>query len=97
MPVMLLYAIASGIRADISAIKRVGAVLLALVIGNSVAAVYVFPLVAYQRLFDWNQMVTNLPYFLEFGRSFLFVSARRHEAHAIEVPDIAAPPVRPSL
>ena len=86
MPVMLLYAIVSGRRADTSFVKRIALVLLALAIGIGLAAVYVFPLVAYQRLFDWNAMVTALPYILEFGRSFLFVSVRDMTASRIAVP-----------
>ena len=61
MPVMLLYAIMSG-RRDLSFVRRIVSVLLALVVGIGVAAVYVFPLVAYQQLFDWNPMVIHHPY-----------------------------------
>ena len=73
VPVIVLYAIVSGERADLSFVKRIASVLFALAIGIGVAAVYVFPLVAYQHLFDWQPVITNHPY-AELGRNFLFVS-----------------------
>jgi hypothetical protein len=85
IPVILLYVIVSERPADMSFVKRIAPVLLALALGIGVAAIYVFPLVAYQRLFDLNRLVTNHPY-TELGRSLLFVSARDMFANQIAVP-----------
>jgi len=88
-PVMVSYAIASRRGPDRSFVKPVAPVLVAVAIGIGVAAAYVFPLVAYQRLFDVNAMPTNLPYF-ELGRSFLFVSLSHISHTRIAIPGMVS-------
>jgi hypothetical protein len=88
-PLMVSYAIVSGRDGNRSFVKPVASVLLAVAIGIGVAAAYVFPLVAYQRLFDVNAMPANLPYF-ELGRSFLFVSLSHISHNRIAIPGIVS-------
>jgi hypothetical protein len=48
--------------------------LIGLVIGVGLSAIYVFPVVAYRALFDWSQMPAYLPGY-ELGRYFLFLTS----------------------
>jgi hypothetical protein len=85
VPVLILYAIVSGRGAGPSLVKRIVQVLFALGIGIGVAAVYVFPLLAYQQLFDWRPAIANHPT-LELGRSLLFVSVNGMLSHRNAIP-----------
>lgn len=80
IPVILLYAAVSGKRTVLS-------VLLALLMGTCVAAVYLFPLVADQRFFDPSAFVT-LHKYGELGRSLLYVSFSEVHNHRIAIPGI---------
>jgi hypothetical protein len=73
IPVMFLYAMASGTLANTSSIERLVPVIFALVVGIGVAAIYVFPLLVYQHLFDINMIPAHHPEG-EFGRYFLMAS-----------------------
>jgi len=81
VPVLMLYAIASGRQ-------TIGPVLLALAFGVCVAAVYMFPALAYQRLFTPGAFVSHR-HFAQLGRNLLFVSSADVRIHRIAVPAIA--------
>lgn len=80
VPVLVLYAIASGRQ-------TIGPVLLALAFGVCVAAVYLFPALAYQRLFAPGAFVLHR-HFAQLGRNLLFVSSADMQIHRTAVPGI---------
>jgi hypothetical protein len=74
VPLMIGYTIVCARSANLSITRSVVTVLLALAMGIGIAAVYVFPLVAYQKLIDLSAMQANMPSF-ELGRGFAFVTS----------------------
>ena len=81
-PVIFLYAMVSGKGAFVG---RIGPALIGVALGTGLAAIYLFPLVAYNRLFDLNL----LPIFFhdaEFGRYFLMASANDISQHRFFIP-----------
>ncbi len=72
-PLMIVYAIACGEPNKINAAKRTVSALLSLAVGTSLAAIYVFPLIAYRRLFNIGAMSRLLPGFAV-SNNFLFVT-----------------------
>jgi hypothetical protein len=85
LPVLVLYAIVSGKGERPSLVKRIVQVLFALGIGIGVAAVYVFPFLAYQHLFDTGHLIAIHPD-VEFSRSLLFVSVSDMSSRRIAIP-----------
>jgi len=79
-PVMILYAVASERRAALP-------MLIALGFGICVAAVYMFPAVAYQRFFNpAAEMVHH--HFAELGRNLLYITPSEIQNHRIAMPAI---------
>jgi hypothetical protein len=73
LPLMLVYTVLGcGRSTQTSRIARFASVLLASCIGVGIAAIYVFPLVAYRNLFDVAGLSSTFHGF-EFGRSFSYV------------------------
>lgn len=82
VPFIILYAVASGRRATLP-------VLLALAFGICVAAVYMFPALAYQRLFNPGAFVLHRP-FAQLGRNLLYISSADIQKHRIAIPAIVS-------
>lgn len=80
IPVVVLYAVASGQRATLP-------ILLALAFGICIAAVYAFPLAAYQRLFIPGAEIVH-HHFAELGRNLLYISVSQVKNHRIAIPAI---------
>jgi hypothetical protein len=80
VPVIILYAFASGKRTVIP-------VLLALPLGICIAAGYVFPAFAYQRFFDVRAFSTYHR-IGELGRNFLYISSSEMRGYRIAIPGI---------
>jgi hypothetical protein len=78
--VIILYAAALRKRAVLP-------VLFALVLGICIAAVYVFPLAAYQRFFDMDALIIHHP-LVELGRNFLYISLSEVKNYRIAIPAI---------
>ena len=71
LPMLLVYALVSGKRLNRPFPSSLFWILLAVLSGAGIAAVYIVPFVAYRRFFDLRQMPANLPGF-ELGRYFLY-------------------------
>lgn len=82
VPVLLLYAVASGRRATLS-------VLFALAFGICIAAVYMFPALAYQGMFTPRNFTVHR-YFAQLGRNLLYVSSADIQSRRMAVPVIAS-------
>jgi hypothetical protein len=73
-PLLILYSIACGEPNRINVAKRTAFALLSLAMGTGLAAIYVFPLIAYHHLFNFSAMPRLLPGFT-LSNNFLFVTA----------------------
>lgn len=82
LPFIVLYAVASGRRATLL-------VLLALAFGICVAAIYMFPALAYQRLFNPGAFVLHR-HFAQLGRNLLYVCLVDIHNQRIAIPAIVS-------
>jgi hypothetical protein len=80
VPVLLLYAAASGRRTTLS-------VLFALVFGICLAAVYILPAFLYQGLFTPKETIVHRP-LAQLGRNFLYVSLSELHSRRTAIPVI---------
>ena len=78
VPFIVLYAVVSGKRVVLP-------VLLALALGTCIAAVYVFPLVAYQHLFDAGAVIAHHD-IVALGHHFLYISSGQVRTYPFAVP-----------
>ena len=72
VPLMVWYAVRCREPHHVSLVTCIVSVLISLATGTCLAAVYIFPFIAYRRLFDIKAMSLNVPDF-EFSHSFSFV------------------------
>lgn len=84
-PVMLLYPIVSAQQSNGPRLRRVVPMLIAFLIGIGVSATYVFPMLAYHRLFDASAVPRDHPV-AELGRSLVGISHGDWSNYRIIIP-----------